>query len=74
MLSRRPCYYLLWEIDRSPIQLVEEAKRTGREADHPPPSSAEVKNEWSYTSTPPHISMASCLVKHQGRYLIHLRE
>jgi hypothetical protein len=27
-------------------------KRPGREADHSPPSSAEV-NEWSYTSTPP---------------------
>jgi len=25
----------------------------GREADHSPPSSAEVKNAWSYTSTPP---------------------
>jgi hypothetical protein len=29
-----------------------EVKRTGREADHSPPSSAEVKNAWSYTSTP----------------------
>jgi hypothetical protein len=29
------------------------AKRPGREADHTPPSSAEVKNAWSYTSTPP---------------------
>ena len=28
-------------------------KRTGREVDHPLPSSAEVKNEWSYASTPP---------------------
>jgi hypothetical protein len=28
-------------------------KRQGREADHTPPSSAEVKNEWSYTSTSP---------------------
>jgi hypothetical protein len=28
-------------------------KRPGRGACHPPPSSAEVKNEWSYTSTPP---------------------
>jgi hypothetical protein len=28
-------------------------KRPRREADHSPPSSAEVKNEWSYTSTPP---------------------
>jgi hypothetical protein len=25
----------------------------GREADHSPPCSAEVKNAWSYTSTPP---------------------
>jgi hypothetical protein len=28
-------------------------KRQGREVDHSPPSSTEVKNEWSYTSTPP---------------------
>jgi hypothetical protein len=28
-----------------------DVKRPGREADHSPPSSAEVKNEWSYTST-----------------------
>jgi hypothetical protein len=28
-------------------------ERTGREADHSPPPSAEVKNAWSYTSTPP---------------------
>jgi hypothetical protein len=28
-------------------------KRPGREADHSPPSSAEVKNAWSYTSIPP---------------------
>jgi hypothetical protein len=27
-------------------------KRLGREADHSPPSSTEVKNAWSYTSTP----------------------
>jgi hypothetical protein len=27
-------------------------KRPKREADHSPPSSAEVKNVWSYTSTP----------------------
>jgi hypothetical protein len=25
----------------------------GREVDHSPPSSPELKNEWSYTSTPP---------------------
>jgi hypothetical protein len=28
-------------------------KRLGHEADHSYPSSAEVKNAWSYTSTPP---------------------
>jgi hypothetical protein len=28
-------------------------KRQGREADHSPPSSADIKNAWSYTSTPP---------------------
>jgi hypothetical protein len=27
-------------------------KRPGRETDHLPPYSAEVKNVWSYTSTP----------------------
>jgi hypothetical protein len=42
---------------QSPIQWVSAAlslwvKRPGREADHSPPSSAEVKNEWSYASTP----------------------
>jgi hypothetical protein len=28
-------------------------KQPGREADHLPPSSTEVKNAWNYTSTPP---------------------
>jgi hypothetical protein len=40
-----------------PIQWVPRAislgiKRSGGEIDHSPPSSAEVKNAWSYTSTP----------------------
>jgi hypothetical protein len=35
----------------------------GREADHSPPSSAEVKNAWSYTSTPQYALMAWCSVK-----------
>jgi hypothetical protein len=29
------------------------SNNTGREADHSAPSSAEVKNAWSYISTPP---------------------
>jgi hypothetical protein len=41
-----------------PIQWVPgalslEVKRPEGEADYSPPSSAEVKNTWSYTSTPP---------------------
>jgi len=36
-------------------------KGPGREADHSAPSSAEVKNAWSYTSTPPHVFKAWCL-------------
>jgi len=28
-------------------------KRPGRESDHSPPHSAEVKKAWGYTSTPP---------------------
>jgi hypothetical protein len=33
-------------------------KRQGREADHSPPTSAEVKKMWIYTSTPPYNLMA----------------
>jgi hypothetical protein len=34
------------------------AKRQGREADHSPPTSAEVKKMWIYTITPPYAFMA----------------
>jgi hypothetical protein len=33
-------------------------KRQGREADHLPPASTEVKKMWIYTSTPPYAFMA----------------
>jgi hypothetical protein len=33
-------------------------KRQGREADHSFPTSAEVKEIWVYTATPPYIFMA----------------
>jgi hypothetical protein len=33
-------------------------KRQGREADHSPPTSAEVKKMWIYTSTSPYVFMA----------------
>jgi hypothetical protein len=33
-------------------------KRPGREADHTPPTSAEVKKTWVYTSILPYVFMA----------------
>jgi hypothetical protein len=55
-----------------PIQWVSgalstEVKRPECEAGHSPPPSAEVKNSWSYTSTPPHVFMAWHSVKHSMR-------
>jgi hypothetical protein len=41
-----------------PIQWVPGVKRQGREADHSPPASAEVKKMWIYISTPPYPFMA----------------
>jgi hypothetical protein len=46
-----------------PIQWIQRAlslgvNQSGREADHLPPSSAEVKNPRSYTSNPPYVFMA----------------
>jgi hypothetical protein len=38
-------------------------KRLGREANNSTPSSAEVKNAWSYTSTHPYGFMVWCLIK-----------
>jgi hypothetical protein len=35
------------------------------ETNHSPPSSVEVKNEWSYTSTPQYVFMAWYFVKHR---------
>jgi hypothetical protein len=40
-------------------------KWPGREVEDSPPSSAEVKNAWSYTSTPLYAFMAWWLVEHR---------
>jgi hypothetical protein len=40
-------------------------KRPGREADHSTPSGPEVKNAWSYSSTPPNVFMTWCSIKHR---------
>jgi hypothetical protein len=56
-----------------PIQWVSGAlslgvKRPEREADHSLPSSAKVKNAWSYTSIPRYVFMVWCLVKHRDNF------
>jgi hypothetical protein len=44
-------------------------KRPEHEVDHSPPSTADVKSEWSYTSFPP-----TCLhIKHHGDNLTYLQ-
>jgi hypothetical protein len=37
-------------------------KRPGREADHSPPTTTEIKKTWIYTSTLPYAFMAQCLI------------
>jgi hypothetical protein len=47
-------------------------KWPGHEADHSPPSSAEIKNAWRYTSTLQYVSMAWGLVKHRDNFTFTL--
>jgi hypothetical protein len=39
----------------------------GYEIDHLPPSRVEVKNAWSYTSTPPYSCISWCLITSQAQ-------
>jgi hypothetical protein len=60
-----------------PIQWVQGAlslgvKQARCEADHSPPSSDEVKNVWSCTSTPQYAFMAWCSVKAQWQLYFYL--
>jgi hypothetical protein len=60
-----------------PIQWVPGAlslgvKQLGHEAYHLSPSSAKVKNVWSYTPTPHYVFMAWCLVKHRDNFTFTL--
>jgi hypothetical protein len=60
-----------------PIQLVPGAlslgvKRPGREADHSPPSSAEVKECMELYLHSPYVFMAWCLVKHTDNFTFTL--
>jgi hypothetical protein len=54
-----------------------EVKRAECEADHSPPSNAEVENAWSYTSTPPVCLHCVVLSSAHGQlylYLYHLQQ
>jgi hypothetical protein len=62
----------LWDSPQPPTciprlsgTLTPEVRRPGREADHSPPSSAEVKKAWSYNSTPQYDFMVWCLTKQE---------
>jgi hypothetical protein len=43
---------------RVPVALTPAIKRLGLGTDHSPPSSAEVKNEWSYNFNPHYVLRA----------------
>jgi hypothetical protein len=47
-------------------------KQPGHAIDHSLPSSAEVKNVWSYTFTPPYLFMVWYLVKHRDNFILPL--
>jgi hypothetical protein len=62
-MSSRPA---MWPT-QPPIQYVSGAlslgvKWPGREADHSPPASAEVKKTWVYVFTSAYVFMALCLI------------
>jgi hypothetical protein len=59
-------------IQRVPWTLSRGVRREGREADHSSPSSAEVKNVWTYTSTPQYVFLAWCLVKYRDNFTFYL--
>jgi hypothetical protein len=46
-------------------------KRPGRETDHSSPSNTEVKNVWSYTSTPPISFHGVVLSEAQGQIYLY---
>jgi hypothetical protein len=48
-------------------------KRRGCEADHTPPTNAEAKQTWNYTSIPPDVCMAWSLIKHRDNFTFTLR-
>lgn len=46
-------------------------KRPEREINHSPQFSAKLKNAWSYTSTPPYVLMARCLIETKATFILN---
>jgi hypothetical protein len=44
-------------------------KQPEREADHSPPSSAEIEIVWSYTCIPPYAIMTWCIIKYRVLFM-----
>jgi hypothetical protein len=62
-ISSRPALRLTGPpIQWEPEALSPRVMRPGREADHSPPTSAEVKKTWVYICTPPYAFMVLCLI------------
>jgi hypothetical protein len=49
-------------IQRVPGALSAGVKRPEREADHSPPTSADLNETWIYACAPPYVFMAQCLL------------
>jgi hypothetical protein len=57
-ISSRPALESIQPLIKWVPGLFPGVKRQGREADHSPPTNAEVKKMWIYTSTPLYVLMA----------------
>jgi hypothetical protein len=55
-------------IQCAPRVLHSEMKTPQSDCYHYPQSSGEVKNAWSFTSTPPHVFMLWYFIKHRGNF------
>jgi len=57
--------FIVWSLVKQRCRFT---LRQGREADHPPQPSDEVKNAWSCTSVPPVSLHGMVLVKHRDNF------
>jgi hypothetical protein len=66
-------FFTMKRLDMGPTQpLIHWIPGLGHEADHQPPSSAWIKDAWSYTSTPPYVFLVWCFIKHRNNFIFYL--